>query len=256
MPYADYAPVRMQVQAALFSSFPASATDTTPVAVKPGVGETLKTIVMNLTGGKRPMFDIGFAGPALQQTIWNTFNGDGKINGILNKAVTDTRNVVYQLDTNVEVSPDERAFNDMAYKIVPEPEANPIRSDGVRWIPVVNGDFDVPVLAIHTLGDIYVPFVMEQIYRKRADAKGKGDRLVQRAMRGVGHCDFTQPEQTEAFDALAAWEQTGVKPEGDDVLTPAVVAADDYGCKFSRPPMAGSTDPRTAGRLTAPACPQ
>lgn len=257
MLFADYAPVRMQVQAALFATFPAGMTDTmTQVTVKPGPGEQLKNIVMNLTGGKRPTFDIGFAGPALQQTIWNTFNGDGKINGILNKAVTDTRHIVYQLDDNPELSAEEKAFNEKAYKVLPEPEANPIRNDGIRWIPVVNGEFDVPVLALHTLGDIYVPFVMEQIYRKRADMKGSGDRLVQRAIRGIGHCDFTPAEQTEAFDALAAWEQNGVKPEGDDVLTPNVVAAEDYGCKFSRPPMPGSTDPRSAGRLRAPPCPQ
>jgi pimeloyl-ACP methyl ester carboxylesterase len=255
MLYADYAPVRTQLQSALFSSFPASAMDTTPVVAKPGVGETLQGIVMNLTGGKRPMFDIGFAGGALQQTLWNTFNGDGKINGVLNKAVTDTRQIVYQFDDKAELSAEEKAFNDMAYKVVPEPEANPLRSDGVRWIPVVNGAFDVPVLALHTLGDIYVPFLMEQIYRKRADAKGNADRLVQRAIRGVGHCDFTQAEQVEAFDALAAWEQNGVKPEGDDVLNPAIVGADDYGCKFSRPPEPGTTDPRVAGRLTATPCP-
>ena len=29
------------------------------------------------------------------------------------------------------------------------------------------------------------------------------------------------------------WEQKGVKPAGDDVLTPAVVADPQYGCKFT-----------------------
>ena len=32
---------------------------------------------------------------------------------------------------------------------------------------------------------------------------------------------------------LDAWVQYGVKPEGDVVLDPAVVATDDYGCKFT-----------------------
>ena len=115
-----------------------------------------------------------------------------------------------------------------------EPEANPKQPDGVRWVPVVNGEFDIPVVAIHTLGDLYVPFKMEQIYRQRAEAKGSAEHLVQRAIRGTGHCEFTAAEQIDAFDAMVKWEQEGVKPEGDDVLDPAVVGAADYGCKFTK----------------------
>jgi hypothetical protein len=32
---------------------------------------------------------------------------------------------------------------------------------------------------------------------------------------------------------MIKWEQQGVKPEGDDVLTPSVVADPQYGCKFT-----------------------
>jgi hypothetical protein len=90
------------------------------------------------------------------------------------------------------------------------------------------------VVSLHTLGDMYVPFSMEQIYRKRVDAKGNGGWLVQRAIRGAAHCDFTVQEQTEAFDAMATWETSGTKPAGDDVVTPATVAAPAYGCTFTR----------------------
>jgi hypothetical protein len=136
--------------------------------------------------------------------------------------------------------------------------ANGPRSDGLRWIPKVNGEFSIPVLSLHTLGDLYVPFVMEQVYRRRAMEKGSADRLVQRAIRGVGHCEFTYAEQATAFEALAKWEQEGTKPEGDDVLDAKKLADPNYGCKFTQntyntEEMAAGTLPMV--RATVPACP-
>jgi hypothetical protein len=99
---------------------------------------------------------------------------------------------------------------------------------------------------------------MEQIYRKRAMDKGSADHLVQRAIRGTGHCEFTVAEQATAFADLAKWEQEGQKPEGDDVLDAAKVAAPEYGCKFTQNTY--TPDEMTAGtlpaaRANAPACP-
>jgi hypothetical protein len=93
----------------------------------------------------------------------------------------------------------------------------------------VNGQFKIPVVSLHTLGDMYVPFKMEQVYRKRADAGTGKDWLVQRTVRGVAHCDFTAAEQVAALKAMLDWEQKGIKPAGDDVLTPATVSAANYG---------------------------
>ena len=241
----DYAAVRMQLQAAHFTMFP---TATTPA------GEKLKSVVMNLTGGARPGFDAGWVNP-IQTTVWGTFGGDGKINGILNKAVTDTRAVEYQLDRDPALSDEERAFNAQVYRATPEVDANPRRSDGVRWIPVLNGEFDVPVVTIHTLGDMYVPFSMQQIYRRRAEAKGSADRLVQRAIRAGGHCEFSYAEQVQAFDALVAWEERGEKPAGDDVLDRTVVADPNYGCKFTTVPDANDRPTLAPARMAIPACP-
>ena len=33
---------------------------------------------------------------------------------------------------------------------------------------------------------------------------------------------------------MIKWERDGVKPAGDDVVTPAVVAAPTYGCTFTK----------------------
>jgi len=36
-----------------------------------------------------------------------------------------------------------------------------------------------------------------------------------------------------AFDDMIRWERAGIKPAGDDVVTPATVAAPTFGCKFT-----------------------
>jgi hypothetical protein len=70
---------------------------------------------------------------------------------------------------------------------------------------------------------------------------------VQRAIRGVGHCDFTADELVTGFTDLVAWVEQGIRPAGDDVLTPEVVADPEYGCAFT-------TATRNLGPFTAP-CP-
>jgi hypothetical protein len=112
----------------------------------------------------------------------------------------------------------------------------------------VNGEFKVPVVSIHTLGDLFVPFSMQQVYRQRAAAKGNSSWLVQRAIRGASHCDFTVAEQAEAFDDMIKWERDGIKPAGDDVLTAATVASPTYGCTFTRNTR-GQDDSATVNQL-------
>ena len=246
---AEFMAVRMQTRDALFSMYP---TQTTPA------GDKLKTIVENLTGGARPNFALGFAVMQWQDAVWGTFGGDGTVNGILARPITDTRNVVFQLDADPAQSDEEKMFNAEVERVTPAEGANPIRSDGVRWLPVVNGEIDIPVLSMHTLGDLYVPFHMQQIYRERVVAKGNGDRLVQWAIRGTGHCEFTAAEQVAAFQALEKWEQEGLKPEGDDVLDRAKLADPAYGCKFTKntfSPTEMMSGTLPMARAAAPACP-
>jgi hypothetical protein len=59
---------------------------------------------------------------------------------------------------------------------------------------------------------------MEQIYRKKAEAAGAGDLLVQRLIRSSGHCEFSGAELVQAWNDLAAWVAGKGKPAGDDVL--------------------------------------
>ena len=198
-----------------------------PIAPK---GLAYASVVQNLTGGPRPLFGVGLAQGKSFGAVLGVFGGDGTINGILNKKVLDTRSITYTVDGDAATS---ALINSTAQKLTPDADANRLRRDGLRWIPQVNGEFSVPVVTLHTLGDLYVPFSMEQIYRTRAKAKGSDNWLVQRAIRGITHCDFTVAEQEAAFDAMTQWEQTGSKPVGDDVLTAATVAQPQYGCNFS-----------------------
>jgi hypothetical protein len=100
-------------------------------------------------------------------------------------------------------------------------------------MPILWGRFAVPVVTLHGLGDLWVPFAMQQVYARRAAANGNADRLVQRAIRAPGHCGFTEEEATGAFDVLVDWETSGIVPPGDDVLDARAVADPTYGCPFT-----------------------
>ena len=245
-PVSNWAQIAPSVRAALFTQF-----STQPTAQ----GMKLREVVKNLTGGERPIFAQGFANSGLQNVVWGTFGGDGTINGILTENVTDTRRITYQLDNDPAMSLEEFALNNQVIDVQAEPGANRLRRDGLRWIPKVNGKFNIPVVSLHTLGDMYVPFHMQQVFRQRAQAQGSAQWLVQRAVRAPSHCDFTVAEQVAAFEAMAKWEQTGVRPEGDDVLAREVVAQPNYGCRFTVNAGGPDDNPTTiAVRGLMPAC--
>ena len=56
---------------------------TTSFATPTAQGQLLKSIVMNLTGGARPIFYEGFANEGLQGVVWGTFGDDGSLGVIL-----------------------------------------------------------------------------------------------------------------------------------------------------------------------------
>ncbi len=248
---AEFAALAPRVQSALWSSFP---------TVSNAEGDKLKNVVMNLSGGNRPFYAEGWANAGNQGNIWASLGGDGTISGILNKNILDTTQLFYKVDassaSNTSV---DTAFNAAAFKITPTADANRLRRDGLRWVPVSPGDVGIPIVSIHTLGDLFVPFKMQQVYASRLKAKGNDKWLVQRAIRDVGHCAFTAAEATTAFDDMVKWEAGGAKPAGDDVLTPATVAAANYGCTHTKntPSTEDFTAPATRAAFQAryPACP-
>jgi hypothetical protein len=225
-PISDWRDVQAAAQAALWTRFPSQTSE---------LGERLKRIAMNLSGGARPFFEEGFADASLQDALWSTGVRDGTVGGVLNGSIADTRKIEYRFGTAPgPLTDEEQAFNAAIVRAMPDPDANRRRHDGLRWVPVLQGDFTVPVLTLHTLGDVYVPVLMEQIYRTRAQAHHRSGLLVQRLIRDIGHCGFTEAEADEAFDDLTSWVAGGPSPPGDDVLMPAELAAPTAGCRFTR----------------------
>lgn len=211
-------------------------------------GQRLKDIAMNLTGGKRPIFDEGFSSPIWQGAVLGTGGADGTITGILAKDFYDNTDRVYRWTDGPRFTGQERAFTAKVGRFIADKGVNPIQDDSVRWMPLVQGDFDVPVLTMHTLGDFFVPFVHQQLYRKGAEANGSQDLLVQRAIRAPGHCGFSGSEFSTALVDLVTWVNFGIRPGGDDVLDPEVVADDQYGCDYT------INDASTPSRAALPQC--
>jgi hypothetical protein len=204
-------------------------------------GTNLKNLTELRSGGERPNFDEGWF-------FWNSFPdlasgpgnflfdlgvGDGSLPRAPGSSVDNT-DTVYQFDTDPALSPEEEALNADIVRIAADAQTR--HPNGLAQVPVISGDIEVPVLTLHNLGDLFVPAHNEIAYASRVEANGASDLLVQRAIRGVLHCDFTPEEFGTAFLDLVAWVSTGVKPDGDDWLDPAAVADPEFGCEFTNGP--------------------
>ncbi len=198
-------------------------------------GENLKNLTELRSGGERPNFDEAFA-------FWNSIPaatgagnflfevGLGSVPKVKGNAV-DNFHTVYQFDTDPNLTPEEEALNEMIVRVAPDPQAR--HPSGLAQVPVISGNINIPVLTLHNLGDLFVPVLNEVAYVNRVHEQGKRDLLVQRAIRGVLHCDFTADEFSGAFLDLVAWVNGAPKPAGDDFLDPAAVADPDFGCAFT-----------------------
>jgi pimeloyl-ACP methyl ester carboxylesterase len=174
-------------------------------------GEAFASIIQHLTGGERPFFREGYdMSFGMNFTILRDAVGSP---GAANAAAQNTH-VTYQIDPGLGFTPDD------LNRTMPRVEANAgARDRELRPEFADNtGRIERPVLTIHDTGDLFVPISLEQTYRRRVEAAGRGDLLVQRAIRRPGHCNFSPEERMRAFDDLILWVRGGVKPEGDDLL--------------------------------------
>ncbi len=212
-----------------------------------GNGQIFKAVLEQRSGGERPVFDQGFL-------FWYGVYGDWlvefhdsvwmpKVKGVY----VDNTNTIYQFDSDPALTPEELAFNEAIFRVASDPQA--IHPNGLANAPVVSGNIRIPVLSMHTLGDLIVPFSAQQIYAQRVAEHGKSDLLVTRVVREIIHCAFTMDEYTAGLTDLANWVENGIKPAGDDVLDPTTVADPYFGCAFT------SEDRLYPGPLAIPACP-
>ena len=208
-----------------------------PFSLNPA-GENLKGLTEMHTGGDRPNFDEAWF-------FWNVFaefaTGPGNFlfdlgatDGTLARSPgipADNYDVTYQFDTDPALSAEETAFNGSVFRRMADPQSR--NRNGLAQVPVVTGDLKIPMITVHNLGDLFVPVRHEIEYASRVAEKGNSDLLVQRAVRGVGHCNITPVEFAGAFLDLVNWVEAGAKPAGDNWLDPAVVADDEFGCTFT-----------------------
>ncbi len=208
-------------------------------------GQKHKDLVEQRSGGERPNFDEAYA-------FWNSIPsaagngnflfglglGDGSLPRAPGSAIQNI-NTIYQFDNDPSLTSDEQDLNDNIARVAAAPQTR--RSNGLAQVPRISGDIDIPVLTLHNLGDLFVPVLNEVVYAENVRAQGKSNLLVQRAIRGVLHCDFTPQEFSRAFIDLVQWVEFGDKPQGDDFLGPSAMADPEFGCAFTDGPHALGT---------------
>jgi hypothetical protein len=207
-------------------------------------GKQFRSIVVNRTGGPRPGDVQSFA-------LWKDFPFT-----LATPETPDATLAEYpgQLATNLftRYEPNKPVDVNRTVQRV-RVENLPARlSNRLSQVPRINGRPSVPVLSLHGLGDLFVPFSMEQIYAKEAARNHRSGLLVQRAIRTTQHCEFSDVEAGTAWDDLVRWIGKGTRPAGDVTTKPQVVARPDYGCRFSDPAAYAAG---TGTRRLFPACP-
>jgi len=174
-------------------------------------GRRFDSVVKYLSGGDVP---LRLDGMKLRYTLNLNPRDPGPTRAQEFSRHADTRGIVYDIDPGLGL--DAATLNREIPRVVPAPgarsrAANPVFAE-------LTGKIRVPVMTIHETADYRVPFRLEQNYRRRVQAAGTGNLLVQRAVRWAGHCSFDGTVREHAFDDLIAWMERGVVPAGDDVL--------------------------------------
>ena len=204
-------------------------------------GQAWETAVENLSGGTRPGFDgslafwdsFGFAPLSNIPFLFGLYPGlTGGGEGFLNGNVTDNQHAFYQFSNSPGHSdPASRALNTQVLRVA---RTIPFSTDpAATELPDVTGTPRIPVVSVHGIGDLFVPFSMDQDYARLADAHGQGDLFVSRAIREVNHCDYNNSELASAFSALTKWISTRQRAAGDQILNPRAVSSPDFGCRFT-----------------------
>ncbi|MEU4556049.1 hypothetical protein EV382_1375 [Micromonospora violae] len=188
-------------------------------------GKQLRAITVNRSGGPRPGADAAFA-------LWKDFlfsisvpTGSG--NSPAQRPGQLSTNLLTRYAPNSPVD-----VNASVRRVAPENVRQRLLPT-LTEVPRIAGRPSAPVLSLHGLGDLFVPFSMAQAYATDVARHGRSRLVVQRAIRATQHCEFTPAEAGAAWDDLVSWVRTGKRPAGDSVTDPAVVARPDYGCRFS-----------------------
>jgi pimeloyl-ACP methyl ester carboxylesterase len=175
-------------------------------------GRQLASVEIQISGGPRPFAMEGLA-------------SGGRFAGNINPAAlagstTPSNRAV--MTTHIKYAIDEQlgltaaALNKEARRKALDAEIRNPTGPYDELVPF-DGKLERPTLTMHGTGDLFVPIFLEQTLKHAVVAAGKESLLTQRIYRIAGHCGFSQPEMTKAFDDLALWVHKGTKPAGDEV---------------------------------------
>ncbi len=220
----------------------------------------LYALMEQLSGGRRPFYREGWLDAYHHNILFGLMNGQPTLEGILAAKAIDTRSVQYRFGEDSVPNSETTAFNAAILRLVPDANPNPIQSRGLRWVPIVAGQLTAPVMALHAIGDLTVPINTQFLYQQRAASQGQSQLLVQRLIRDVGHCSFTNAEMATAFDDLVIWVAQGRKAGGDNLGDAAASLGVTAGCAFTdnRTSADDRTDAgkRALAQAAYPACPK
>jgi hypothetical protein len=206
------------------------------------LGKQLRAIVVNRSGGSRPGAEAAFP-------VWKDFLFSLGAPATGTSLAEDPGQIAtnvrtrYVPDTPVDV-------NATVQRVRPADPADRY-SPRLSQIPRILGRPTAKVVSLHGLGDMFVPFSMEEIYGSEVARAHRSGLVVQRAIRTAQHCEFSATEAGQAWDDLARWVHGGARPAGDPVTEPAKVARPDFGCRFS-----DAAAYPTGTRGLFPACPR
>lgn len=174
-------------------------------------GRQLASVQIHISGGPRP-----FAVEGLTSRFMGNISGAALAGSRTpsNRAVTNTH-ITYAIDEGLGLTAD--AINARVRRKQADPEVRSAKGPYEEVVPF-DGKIARPLLTLHGTGDLFVPIFLQQTLKRAVAAAGRSQLLTQRVMRIPGHCGFSQPEQTRAFDDLIRWAREGAKPEGDEVL--------------------------------------
>jgi fermentation-respiration switch protein FrsA (DUF1100 family) len=190
------------------------------------LGKQLRAITIDRSGGPRPGAEAAFS-------VWKDFLF-GIAAGAAGKSLSENPG---QVATNILTTYEPNSPVDVNQTVQRVPAQNwEARFDpGLTQVPIIFGTPTAPVLTLHGLGDMFVPFSMEEDYAADVARNDRTGLVVQRAIRTAQHCEFSPSEVGNGWDALTHWVRDGVHPAGDDLAHPAAIAASTFGCQFSDP---------------------
>lgn len=190
-------------------------------------GESFKAFVEAGSGGERVTFDLAWV-------YWHGL-ADSTGNFFFNLNATDgtIANRPGLVAQNSDMSYEDEYGFDIDDQVKRQTAAKRNRDPNTRELaaPIVTGTPDVPVLSVHTTGDLFVPIEMQQVYAREVGENERSHLLVQRAIRDVGHCSFTVEEVQQSYTDLFNWVETGVRPAGEDLLKD--MSSPTLGCHFT-----------------------